>query len=124
MLVYKPEDMNLGYDTAFNSGNVDAILALYEPEATLVIPPNTWVVGAEAIRAVYRDWLNADSTMRSETQYCIQQGDIALMRTKWRLTGTGSGGNAVDIQGDAIEVLRRQPAGHWCYLIDHSSGAI
>ena len=123
MIVEQPEDMNRRYDEAFNSGNIDVILALYEPEAKLIIESGTVAVGTSAIREVYRRWLILNGVMKSETQYCIQLEDIALLRSKWHLTGTDSAGNSIEIQGDASEVIRRQPDGRWCYIIAHGSGA-
>ena len=39
MPVTRPEDMAQSFAEAFNSGNVDAVLALYESNAVLVAPP-------------------------------------------------------------------------------------
>jgi ketosteroid isomerase-like protein len=36
----KPEDIQRLFAEAINSGNVDALLALYESDATLVVPPS------------------------------------------------------------------------------------
>src|SRR5215831_907251 len=46
----RPEDIHSQFVTAFNSGNLDAIMALYEPEASLVPQPGQVVQGHAAVR--------------------------------------------------------------------------
>ena len=50
MKVYYPEDMNSAFAEAFNSGNLMALVALYEPRAVLVPVPDRVVEGTQAIR--------------------------------------------------------------------------
>lgn len=40
MGVNAPGDLHKSFSDAFNSGNVDALMALYEPDASLV--PSAW----------------------------------------------------------------------------------
>lgn len=123
IVVNRPEEMNLGFDAAFNSGDIQLILTLYESDAKLMPSSGKLAVGADEIRALYRDWFALKGVMHSETQYCIESDNIALLRTKWSLKGTDMDGHTVVICGDAIEVIRRQPDGSWRYIIDHSLGA-
>lgn len=123
MKVYKPEDMNSAFAEAFNSGNIEDLLSLYEPDAVLVPKPGHVVEGAEAIRAALRELLTLKGTMRSENQYALVHGDIALLRAKVRLVGTGPGGERVEIHNHTAEVIRRQPDGTWLYILDHPYGA-
>jgi hypothetical protein len=49
----KPEDIQRHFADAMTFGKIDAVLALYEPGATLVVPPSgPAVTGLAAIR----DW--------------------------------------------------------------------
>ena len=69
-------------------------------------------------------FLALKGTLTLETIYVTQLEDIALMRGKWHLkNGTGSDGQPVEMEGNSIEVLRRQPDGRWFYIIDYPFGA-
>lgn len=123
MKVYNPEDMNSAFAEAFNSGDIESLVSLYEPEAVLVPVPGQVVVGVEAIRAALLELLSLKGTMRSENQYALVQGDIALLRAKVHLVGTRPDGNPLEINNHTAEVVRRQPDGSWLYILDHPYGA-
>jgi len=123
MKVYNPEDMNSAFAEAFNSGNIETLVALYEPDAVLVPQPGQLVEGAQAIRVALEELLSLKGRMRSENQYALVRGDIALLRAKVHLTGIGPDGNRLEINNHTAEVVRRQPDGSWLYIIDHPYGA-
>lgn len=123
MKVYKPEDMNAAFAEAFNSGDIENLMTLYEPGAVLVPRPGLVVEGTEAIRAALQELLALKGDMRSDNQYALVHGDIALLRAKVHLVGTGSDGGRLEINNHTTEVVRRQPDGTWLYILDHPYGA-
>jgi len=123
MKVYKPEDMNAAFAEAFNSGEIERLLALYEPGAVLVPSPGQVVEGTRAIRAALEGLLALKGHMRSENQYALVHGDVALLRAKVHLTGTGPDGRRLEVRNHTAEVVRRQPDGTWLYILDHPYGA-
>jgi len=123
MKVYKPEDMNSAFAEAFNSGNIESLIALYEPGAVLVPKPGQVVEGTEAIRAALQELLSLKGYMQSENQYTLVHGEIALLRAKVHLAGTGTDGARLEINNHTAEVVRRQPDGSWLYILDHPYGA-
>lgn len=123
MKVFNPEDMNSAFAEAFNSGDIESLVSLYEPEAVLVPVPGQVAVGAEAIRAALLELLSLKGTMRSENQYALVQGDIALLRAKVHLIGTRPDGSPLEINNHTAEVVRRQPDESWLYILDHPYGA-
>ncbi len=123
MKVYNPEDMNSAFAEAFNSGDIEKLLSLYEPTAVLVPKPGQVVEGVEAIRASLQELLALKGTMRSENQYALVHGDIALLRAKVRLIGIRPDGAPLEINNHTAEVVRRQPDGSWLYILDHPYGA-
>ena len=94
----RPEDIHHLFSSAFNEGNVDAIIALYEPEGALIPQPGQVTRGHTAIRH-------------------------ALLRGQWTLTGTGPDGSPVRMVGQSVEIARQQPTGDWLLAIDHPFGA-
>jgi uncharacterized protein (TIGR02246 family) len=123
MKVYKPEDMNRAFAEAFNSGNIDDLVALYEPSAILVPVPGQVVEGTEAIRSALEGLLALKGKMTSENQYSLVQGDTALLRAKVHLVGTAPDGSRLEINNHTAEVVRRQSDGCWLYILDHPYGA-
>ena len=50
MTARTPEDVDRLFAEALNAGNLDALVVLYEPDASLTPSPGTRVTGAKAIR--------------------------------------------------------------------------
>jgi ketosteroid isomerase-like protein len=123
MIVSKPEDMNRAFAEAYNSGKIQLFLDLYESEAVLVPQPNQQAVGLEQIQSALQSLLSLGGEMQSENQYCLQHGNIALLRAKWRLSTVDAEGKPLIVEGNSAEVVRQQTDGTWKYIIDHAFGA-
>lgn len=123
MKVYQPQDMNSAFAEAFNSGSIEDLVSLYEPGAVLVPRPGQVAEGVEAIRAALLELLSLKGFMRSDNQYALVHGDIALLRAKVSLVGTRPDGGRLEINNHTAEVVRRQPDGSWLYILDHPYGA-
>jgi uncharacterized protein (TIGR02246 family) len=123
MKVYEPGDMNSAFAEAFNAGDIDSLMTLYEPSAVLVPMPGHVVEGTQAIRSALEELLAMKGRMTSENQYALVHGDIALLRAKVHLLGTAPDGTQLEINNHTTEVVRRQADGSWLYILDHPYGA-
>jgi ketosteroid isomerase-like protein len=123
MAVKNPQEMHPRFVEVFNSADLPALLALYEPTATFVPQPGQSASGIEAVRGALQQYLALNGTLKMETTYLVESGDIALLRGKWLLQGTGPDGQPVELRGNSIEILRRQSDGSWRFVIDHPLGA-
>ncbi len=121
--VHEPEDMNAAFAAAYNSGDIEQLLALYEPDAILAPQPGLRAVGLEAIREALLGLLALGGTMRSENLYCLRSGDIALLQGSWTLSTANREGEPVELASRTAEVVRRQPDGSWLYVADHAFGS-
>jgi uncharacterized protein (TIGR02246 family) len=119
----RPEEIHSQFATAFNSGNVDAIMALYEPEATLVPQPGQIVQGRDAIREALLQFLALKGTMEVKSIFTVRGPRVALTRGQWKLSGTGPDGKPIEMTGQSVEVVRQQPNGEWLLAVDHPFGA-
>lgn len=97
MAINKPEDAHRLFANAFNSEDIESIIALYESEATLVPQPGQVVKGISVIREALQGFLALKGRISVETQYIIQAKDTALMRGKWHLVGTGPDGKSIEM---------------------------
>jgi uncharacterized protein (TIGR02246 family) len=123
MAARTPEDIHQRFAEAINAGNAQSLLALFEPDAALVPEPGQLVRGREAISGAFQGFLGMKPTLRIDTQSIIQAGDIALLRSRWTLRGSGPDGKPIEMAGNGMEVVRRQPDGTWLFVIDHPFGA-
>ena len=124
MPAQKPEDCDFLLVEALGKGDLEAALALYEPNASFVLDSGQVVTGAAAIREVMQGFLALKPKFTMEVK-AVQNGDenIALLRGKWNLTGTGPDGKPMIMSGNSTEVVRRQPDGSWKFIIDNPRGA-
>ena len=105
-LAETPEDLARLFNERANAGDVEGLVALYEPGAVLAAG-KVVATGQAEIRAFYTDLLGRRSDFpAAETLPAIVNGDLAM--TFARLpNGTIS-----------AETARRQPTGGWLWLID------
>ena len=119
--VTSAEDFHRVYADMFNSGKADAVVSLYEPDATFIPRPDQVASGHAAIREALARF-QAVGRMAAQTRYCITSGDVALASAAWRIEGTGADGQPVDLRGTSADLLRRQPDGRWLLVVDHPQG--
>lgn len=105
----------------FFAHDAEGLLALYDSEATMVPGPDEKpIVGHAAIQEALKDFLALkprDGEMT--TTLLIENGDVALMGSKWRFTCAGPDGNPVEMSGTGTEVMKRREDGSWVHLIDN-----
>lgn len=123
MSARKPDDLHHLFEAAFNDGNVDATMALYEPEAALVPQPGQVTRGHTAIQHSLQQFLSLRGTIKLKSVFVIQGSGVAMLRGQWQLDGIGPDGKPVEMVGQSIEVARQQPNGDWLFAIDHPFGA-
>src|SRR5437764_11659288 len=119
MAVRRPQDIHVAFQEAFNSGDLETIATLYEPDAVLVAEPGRTVTGLDAIREAYKGYLALRPKMKVETVAAFENNGTALLHGRWDMQGTGPDGSEIRIQGRNTEVVRRQPDGAWFFCIDN-----
>jgi uncharacterized protein (TIGR02246 family) len=107
---------------ALNAGDVDALLALYEPTATFTVEPGTIVSGTAAIREALVGFLALKPSISLKPKVIGNAGDVALVSSTWVLEGTGPDGKPVELTGTSAEVVRRQADGTWKFVVDSPWG--
>ena len=122
MAARTPKDAHRLFVEAFNAADLDALVALYEPEAVMIDDAGI-VHGRQAIRHALQGFLSARPRMELETKSVVQSGDLALLRADWRIRGTAPDGKSFETSHHSSEVVRRQADDTWLYVIDHPFGA-
>jgi ketosteroid isomerase-like protein len=103
----EPEDLGRFFVERVNAGDVEGLVALYEPDAVMAFPPGNVATGSDAIRGVYKDLVASGVKLTpGDPQPTLRVGDLALTSTRL-LSGSVT-----------AEVARRQPDGTWRWVID------
>ena len=86
---------------ALDSGNIEALLALYEPEASFNPEPGEEIHGKEAIRQALEGFLAMKPNITLDTKTLAQTAEVALCTAKWHLSSLcqGLGIQVGDIKG-------------------------
>ena len=107
----------------FNAQDADGIIELYEPNAVILPPGAPEVVSGQAgIRAVLDGILALKGKMDNAIVRVIEREDIAILYSRWTVSGTGPDGNVVTVGGITSDVVRRQTDGRWLFAIDNPLG--
>jgi uncharacterized protein (TIGR02246 family) len=114
----RPEDLGRLFEDRLNAGDIDGLLALYEPEAVLHFPAGTVNKGREAIRSAYEQTLGARPSIKLEPEGSLESGDLALLTVRWTMRLTAPDGQPATLSGKTAEVARRQADGTWLWVID------
>ena len=122
MAARKPEEVDRLFERALNAGDMEALLALYEPQASLMPSPGSVVVGAPAIREALAAFIAGKPKITITPRLVSETGDLALVTAKWDLAIDGPDGKRAKMNGSSVEVLRRQPDGSWRFAIDMPFG--
>jgi ketosteroid isomerase-like protein len=95
---------------AFNRGDLDALLALYAPEAELIDRANapdqpSIVRGREMIRRTAAQWLEPFEEFRCDVDEYIDAGDAVICSARWHGRGKASGATIDLHQYDVYELI-------------------
>jgi ketosteroid isomerase-like protein len=103
----EPNDLERFFVERTNAGDVEGLVALYEPTATLAVGDGEVMVGLDPIRKFFVNFLATRPQLAPSVQApALCSGDLAL--TSSRLAN-----------GDiTAEIARRQPDGNWLWAVD------
>ena len=119
MPAHTPEEVDRLFTEAVNAGDLDALMALYEPGAGFTGEPGGQaIIGTTAIRQALSEFLGLKPKINIEARNLCQAGDIAFTSGRWSFSGTGPDGSPVSMSGQSAEVVRRQADGTWLFAID------
>ena len=107
----------------FNEQDAEGLIELYEQNAVILPPGAPQVVsGHLAIREVLDGILALKAKMENTIVRVIERHDIAILYSRWTVSGMGPDGTPVTLGGVTSDVVRRQSDGHWLFAIDNPLG--
>jgi ketosteroid isomerase-like protein len=108
----QPNDLECFFVERVNAGDIEGLVALYEPGATLACGKGEVIVGRSEIRRFFINILaNRPHLAPSIQAPALFSGDLALTCSRH------SNGDV------SAEIARRQPDGNWLWAIDQFAAA-
>ena len=123
MTNHSPEAVIGRFSQLLAEGNLDAMIELYEPDATFAPQPGESVNGRDAIRTALTAFLAVRPRMTGRIEKVLCAGDTAFVANRWTLTGTAPDGSPIEMGATSADVLRRRSDGSWGIVIDDPWGA-
>ena len=117
-----PEQVLKSIVDGINTGNLDALMPLYEPEAAFATQPGSLSHGLPGVREALAGFIAMKGTLDLNVTRVLEASDLALVTTVWSFTGTGPDGEPVKLAAQSADVLRRQADGSWRFVIDNPWG--
>ena len=117
-----PEQVLKSIVDGINSGNLDALMTLYETEAAFAAQPGNLAHGLLGVRESLAAFIAMKGTLDLKVTRVLAASDLALVAGVWSFTGTGPDGAPVTLTGQNADVLRRQADGSWRFVIDNPWG--
>ncbi len=114
-----PEDCDRLFAQYLNAGDLEALAALYEPQATLVQRSGEERAGRGAIREAVAGFMPMKPQIQCNVIKIVRAGtDLAVLYNDWNGTLTDPSGNKITVSGKALEFVRRQADGTWRFVVD------
>ena len=117
-----PEQVLEAVVEGINTGNIETLMALYEPEAAFATQPGRLAPGLGGIRDALGGFVAMNGKLDLEVSRVLEVGDLALVVGDWSFSGTDLQGAPVKLAARNADVLRRQGDGSWRFVIDNPWG--
>tara|TARA_R110002074_G_scaffold67220_2_gene158431 strand:+ start:6818 stop:7207 length:390 start_codon:yes stop_codon:yes gene_type:complete len=109
-------------NAAVGTGDIEGILATFEPNGVLVGKPGMLAQGTPALREAFKHFMAINPQISVTDHDVIQADDLALHSSAWKITGQAPDGSTIEQSGLSVVVLRKQPDGRWLMVIDNPFG--
>jgi ketosteroid isomerase-like protein len=117
-----PEKILAAIVEGINTGNIEALMTLYEPGAAFAAQPGRLNHGLPGVREALSGFIAMKGKLDLKVTRTLEVGNLALVATTWSFNGTGPDGNPVKLAAKSADVLRRQADGSWRLVIDNPWG--
>jgi uncharacterized protein (TIGR02246 family) len=124
MPAHRAIELHALFAEAFNRRELDELVALFEPNATVVVGGER-VVGDDGVRSALERWLAVGGQMVLDTRAVIEGPDgLAVLHGAWAIASSERTASATERRGLSTEVARRQSDGTWRFVIDNPNTPI
>jgi ketosteroid isomerase-like protein len=115
-----PEDVIPSLVERFNSRKIEAMMALYSPEAVVVANDGRTISDRNEFAAQFQRDMSLGLPLRTNVRHVFVGADTAQIVLDWSIEGKGPDGKDVRLEGTASDIVRRGADGFWRYIIDNN----
>jgi ketosteroid isomerase-like protein len=106
----------------FNSGKIEAMMALYAPEAVFIANDGRTITDRNEFAAQFQRDMSLGLPLKANVRHVFVGADTAQIVLDWSIEGKGPDGKDVHLGGTASDIVRRSADGFWRYIIDNNQG--
>lgn len=117
-----PEDFIPSLVQRFNSRKLEAMMALYAPEAVFVAKDGRTITDRKEFAAQFQQDMDLGLPLKAHVRHVFVGGDTAQIVLDWSIEGIAPDGRNVHLGGSASDIVRRGADGVWRYIIDNNQG--
>ena len=121
-MVTRPEDLYPALSEAYNTGDLEALVSLYDPKAAFVIKPGRVTESPAELRGAMQHLVALRGRLTVNPRTFIRSDDLVLVLGTFTLSGRRADGTAFERTSRFADVLRRQPDGRWLLAVDNPYG--
>ena len=103
----EPEGVIPSLVERFNSGKIEAMMALYAPEAVFVANDGRTITDRAEFTAILEHDIKLGLPLKANVRHVFVGGDTAQIVLDWSIDGTGPDGKIVHMHGTASDIMRR-----------------
>jgi ketosteroid isomerase-like protein len=118
----EPEGVIPSLIERFNSGKIEAMMALHAPDSVFIENDGRTITDHREIAARLERDIKLGLPLVAKVRHVFVAGDIAQIVVDWSIDGAGSDGKYVHLRGSACDIVRRGADGRWRYIIDNNQG--
>ncbi len=109
-------------NSAASAGDIEAILATFEPNGVLMGQPGVPAKGTPALREAFKQFIAIEPKITIISHDTILADDIAVHSSTWKMSGKTPDGHLIEQSGFSVVILRKQSDGRWLIVIDNPFG--
>jgi uncharacterized protein (TIGR02246 family) len=119
----QPEALYARLCDAYNAGDLESMLALYDPKAVYVIKPGRVTNGPAELRAAMQHVIELGGKLAINPHSFVRSDDVLLVLGEFTLSGRRHDGTPFERVARFADVLRRQSDGRWLLAVDNPCAA-
>jgi uncharacterized protein (TIGR02246 family) len=117
MLPHKAEDWAPLFVQHLNSGDLEAVAALYATNARFLARSGETIAARDRIRDRLARMIRSKTKLQSRVIQAISADDVAVLYSDFDGTTIDASEKTIDVRYNAVEVFRRQPNGCWKLIV-------
>ena len=118
----RPEDIYPAFSEAYNAGDLETLVSLYDPQAVFVIKPGRVTKSPAELRSAMQHLVALRGRLSVNPRTFIRSDDLVLVLGTFTLSGHRGDGTPFERTSRFADVLRRQPDGRWLLAVDNPCG--